>query len=181
VALAAKESLENLIGSFTIFLDKPFAIGDVIQVGAQTGTIETIGFRSTRLRAEDRSYITIPNRKMVENEVVNITRRNARRVRMVLALTYQASSEQLRNFIADTTELLNSHEGLVKEDNRVSLLELTPTALEIQVLFYIATVEQDIFLRKREEINFAIIGLVRKHELSFATPGTTVVVDRRML
>ena len=65
VALASKESLENLLGSFTIFLDKPFQVGDVITIGSITGMVEKVGFRSTRVRTFDKSIVTVPNKNLV--------------------------------------------------------------------------------------------------------------------
>ncbi|MGZ4049646.1 MAG: mechanosensitive ion channel family protein, partial [Bacteroidia bacterium] len=79
IALAAKESLENLLGSFTIFLDKPFVIGDLIRVGTLEGTVEKIGFRSTRLRTPEKSYVTVPNKKLVDGELDNLSLRIQRR------------------------------------------------------------------------------------------------------
>jgi len=72
IALAAKESLENLLGSFTIFLDKPFVIGDLIKSNGVEGTVEKIGFRSTRIRTVEKSFVTIPNKKLVDTELDNL-------------------------------------------------------------------------------------------------------------
>ena len=66
----SKESLENLLGSFTIFLDKPFTVGDIVTVGIVTGTIEKVGFRSTRIKTFDRSIVTVPNKKMIDAELI---------------------------------------------------------------------------------------------------------------
>jgi MscS family membrane protein len=178
VALAAKESLENLIASFAIFLDKPFAVGDVIQMGTQTGTIETIGFRSTRIRAEDRSFITVPNRKMVENEIVNISRRTARRVRMIVSFNYSSSPEKLRSFIIEATAMLNNHPALEKDQSRVSLFELSPSAFDVQVLYYIPDLDFDLFLRTKEEVNFSVAQVAQNLGLAFAYPSTSVYIER---
>ena len=72
LAMASKESLENLLGSFTIFLDKPFTVGDVVTVGNVTGPIEKVGFRSTRIKTFDRSIVTVPNKKMIDAELDNL-------------------------------------------------------------------------------------------------------------
>ena len=72
LAMASKESLENLLGSFTIFLDQPFTVGDVVTVGAVTGVVEKVGFRSTRIRTFDKSLVTLPNKKMIDAELDNL-------------------------------------------------------------------------------------------------------------
>ena len=71
LAMASKESLENLLGSFTIFFDRPFTVGDTVSVGSVTGTIEKVGFRSTRIRTFDKSLVTVPNKKMIDAELDN--------------------------------------------------------------------------------------------------------------
>src|SRR6476661_2802128 len=76
VALAAKESLENLLGSFTIFMDKPFVVGDLIKVEGIEGTVERVGFRSTKIRTLDKTVVTLPNKKMIDNPLENETMRN---------------------------------------------------------------------------------------------------------
>ena len=66
LAMASKESLENLLGSFTIFFDRPFTVGDMVTVGSVTGVVEKVGFRSTRIRTFDKSIVTVPNKKMID-------------------------------------------------------------------------------------------------------------------
>jgi MscS family membrane protein len=179
VALAAKESLENLFASFTIFLDKPFTVGDQIQMGTQTGVIERIGFRSTRVRAEDRSYVTVPNRKMVENEVFNLSLRNARRVRTVINLTFQTSPEQLRKIVHDITDMLSKHPKVDIHESRVSFFELSPSAFEIHILYFLPDLDPDIFLKAKEEINYSITEIVHRNGAAFAYPSTSVYVERK--
>ncbi|GAB4132604.1 MAG: mechanosensitive ion channel family protein [Bacteroidia bacterium] len=171
VALAAKESLENLIASFTIFLDKPFSVGDVVQFGNnQPGVIERIGFRSTRIRAEDSSFVTVPNRKMVESEMYNLSLRKSRMVKSLIGLSYETGTAQLKNIIQDIQQVLNLHEDLVNADCRVSLFEFTPAAINIQVLYFIRETNADTHLRVREQINFSISEIVHKHQAAFAVP-----------
>lgn len=86
LALAAKESLENLLASFVIFFDKPFVIGDLVTVNGVTGSIEKIGFRSTRIRTLEKSYLTLPNRLMIDNVLDNLSLRTFRRVSFKIVL-----------------------------------------------------------------------------------------------
>ncbi|HLG03315.1 MAG TPA: mechanosensitive ion channel family protein [Bacteroidia bacterium] len=178
VALAAKESLENLLGSFTIFLDKPFTVGDTITYSGQACTIESIGIRSTCIRAEDRSLITVPNRKIVENEVINLTLRNALRVKMIVSLTYSSTPEQLRAFILDAGDLLMKHPGLVHADSKASLFDLASSSVDVLLLYFISKPEQEDFLRIKEEVNFLVMELVKKHGLVFAFPSTSVYIEK---
>ncbi|MBA41700.1 MAG: mechanosensitive ion channel protein MscS, partial [Flavobacteriaceae bacterium] len=87
-ALASKESLENLLGSFTIFFDKPFIVGDTVTLGGVTGTVEKVGFRSTRIRTFDKSVVTVPNKNIISTELDNLGARPVRRVKFNIGLTY---------------------------------------------------------------------------------------------
>jgi MscS family membrane protein len=89
IALATRESMENLIASFIIFFDKPFITGDQVKVNNFTGTIERIGLRSTRIRTLDKTYISVPNKQMVDTIVDNITLRTQRKVELRLELKFK--------------------------------------------------------------------------------------------
>ena len=73
-ALASKESLEKLLGSFTIFFDKPFTVGDIVTLGGVTGVVEKVGFRSTRIRTFDKSIVTVPNKNIISSEQTNLSK-----------------------------------------------------------------------------------------------------------
>jgi MscS family membrane protein len=95
IAMASKESLENLLGSFTIFFDKPFLVGDLVSTGSITGTVEKVGFRSTRIRTFDKSIVTVPNKNMISAELDNLGKRKVRRARFYIGLTYDTTIDQM--------------------------------------------------------------------------------------
>ena len=99
LALSARESLENLIASFIIFFDKPFVVGDVLKVQNVTGTVERIGFRSTRLRTTEKTYVSVPNKQMVDSIVDNLSLRTQRRADLKLEIDTAATAEQLRQLL----------------------------------------------------------------------------------
>jgi len=174
VALAAKETLENLLGSFLIFLDKPFIIGDQIKVGSIEGIIEDIGFRSTRIRTFERTVVTVPNKKMVDAELENQTKREHRRARFTLALTYDAQPAVMKTVSSDIEQVLKNHPLIEKETTWVRFREFSPSSLDLQVNYFVHTPELEKFLEVREEINYRIMELVKKNGLEFAYPSTTV-------
>ena len=179
IALAAKESLENLLGSFTIFFDKPFVLGDLVQVGNITGNVEKIGFRSTRIRTLEKSFVTVPNKKMVDAELDNLTLRTHRRVNFTIHLTYETSAEQLKAIIADIKKILNEHTLTSQEERTVHLTNLGNSALEISILYYVNSNNAAIFMQVKEEINFKIIEIVKKYNSHFAFPSTTVYLQKQ--
>jgi MscS family membrane protein len=102
--LAGKESLENLFASFTIFLDRPFTVGEVVQVGNISGKVEKVGFRSTRIRTMDKSTLTIPNKMLIDQPLDNLTQRRFRRASFQLCLTYDTPIPVMRSICEDVRE-----------------------------------------------------------------------------
>jgi MscS family membrane protein len=177
VALAAKESLENLFGSFTIFLDKPFIVGDLVKIGNVTGNIERIGFRSTRLRTVDKTYVTIPNKKMVDGELDNLTLRTFRRASFYIGLTYDTQPEKLKAVVDQLKAFLEDHPMMQKGENHVRFYDFAASSLNIRVEYLVNTIDWVIYLSVREEVNYKIIEIVSGLGCEFAFPTTTVIMD----
>jgi MscS family membrane protein len=106
LALAARESLENLIASFIIFFDRPFHTGDLVKVQQITGTVEKIGLRSTRIRTDQKTYVTVPNKQMVDSIMDNLTLRTQRRVDIRLEISLNCSSEKLEQLVGGVQRIL---------------------------------------------------------------------------
>ena len=176
IALAAKESLENLLGSFTIFLDKPFVVGDLVQVQGITGVIERVGFRSTRIRTLEKSYVTVPNKKMIDAELDNLTMRTFRRVDFKIGVLYSTEAETIKNVVKDIQAYIDEHEN-TNQDGEVHFIEFGASSLDIMVLYYIDTMDWGVYLRIKEEINYKIMEIVKKHGTDFAFPTRTLHVD----
>ncbi|WP_165699332.1 mechanosensitive ion channel family protein [Hymenobacter jejuensis] len=174
VAFAAKESLENLIASFTIFLDQPFAVGDLVTVGGVTGTVEKVGFRSTRLRTAEKSYVTVPNKSMIDKPLDNLSLRTSRRVSFTLALSHFTTSDQLRRIVADAQRVIREH-PLTTDEVQIKFAALTPTAKEVTVQYFVETNSYDEYLDVKEELNYRLVELVEQHGGSFTNTATTVV------
>ncbi|MCE3280398.1 MAG: hypothetical protein K0S44_2589 [Bacteroidetes bacterium] len=176
IALAAKESLENLLGSFTIFLDKPFVIGDLIKINGIEGNVEKIGFRSTRIRTYEKSYVTVPNKKLVDTELDNLSLRIQRRAKFNVGLTYDTKATQLKSIIAEIQAYIEKHPHVLPNETRTRLHEFDSSSLNIMILYFVDTLEYDVYLDVREEINYKIIEIVEKHGAAFAYPTTTVIM-----
>jgi len=178
VALAAKESLENLMGSFTIFIDKPFVTGDLIKVGETEGVVEKVGFRSTRIRTLDKTFVTVPNKNMVNFEVDNFTERNIRRVKFELGLRYNTTIQQLNNIMQSIHNYIVNHPDTT-EDCFVKFAEFGSSSLNILVLYYINNNDYAKFLDIREDINFKIMELVQSNNADFAFPSTSIYMEKK--
>lgn len=177
VALAAQETLGNLLGSFTIFLDKPFVVGDMIKVGTTQGRVENIGFRSTRIRTLERSYVTIPNKKMIDSELDNLTERMLYRSRLLVDFRYDSKSSNLKKFMDEIKTFLIS-KAEIDDGLAVRLHEMTPSSLQVVVLFFVKTNEWDDHIIIKEEVIFKIMELAENNNLSFAFPSTSVYMEK---
>lgn len=176
VALAAKESLENLMGSFTIFADKPFVTGDLVKVGNTTGVIERVGFRSTRIRTLDKTFVTVPNKLMVDTEVDNLTERTTRRVNFNIGVKYSSSPAHIKNITAAIKVAILEHPDTTDECY-VNFASFGSSSLDILVLYYIEGNEFDKFLRVREELNYSVMSIVLENGCDFAFPSTSVYME----
>ena len=174
IALAAKESLENLLGSFTIFLDKPFEIGDMIKVCGIEGHVEKIGFRSTRIRTPEKSFVTVPNKKLIDNELDNLSHRSQRRVHFKISLTYQTKGEQLKKIVSDIQTFIDNQPPVSKEEIHVTVHDFDLNAINIVVSYFVDTIEYTTYLNVREVVNYKILEIVENYGSSFAHPTTPV-------
>ena len=179
VALASKESLENLLGSFTIFFDKPFQVGDVITVGAITGVVEKVGFRSTRVRTFDKSVVTVPNKNLVNAELDNLGLRPVRRVKFNIGLLYNTSVDQIKNIVNDIQKLLDEHPDTTQE-GKVRFLEFGDSSLNIMILYFTNGPDWEVMINTQQEINFKIIEIVKKHGSDFAFPTRSIYFENNL-
>ena len=176
-ALASKESLENLLGSFTIFFDKPFTVGDTVTLGGVTGTVEKVGFRSTRIRTFDKSVVTVPNKNIISTELDNLGARPVRRVKFNIGLTYETSVENIKNIVDDIQKLIDDH-PMTNQDGRVRFLNFGASSLDIMVLYYVDSPDWEVLIDAQQKINFQIIDIVNKYKCEFAFPSTSVYIEK---
>ncbi len=177
IALATRESMENLIASFIIFFDKPFITGDLVKVNTFTGHIEKIGLRSTRIRTTDRTYITVPNKQMVDTIIDNITLRIQRKAELRLEIGLSATAQQLRE-LTPAIKIILQKPGI--ENTLVYLMDTGKTAHIVAVDYY-TTMEQPLedFYTLKEAVNLEIIELLEKSSIELAAANTDVVIKSK--
>ena len=176
-ALASKESLENLLGSFTIFFDKPFTVGDIVTLGGVTGIVEKVGFRSTRIRTFDKSIVTVPNKNIISTELDNLGARPVRRVKFNIGLTYNTSVDNIKSIVADIQNLIDNH-PMTNQDGRVRFLNFGASSLDIMVLYYVDSPDWEVLIDAQQKINYEIIDIVNKYKCEFAFPSTSVYIEK---
>lgn len=179
IALAAKESLENLLGSFTIFLDKPFIIGDLIKVGDVEGNVEKIGFRSTRIRTLEKTFVTMPNKKLVDTELDNLTNREIRRIKFDIVLRYDTQAQSIQKIINDI-KLVIEADPLRFDEVSVYLYDFGNYGFTIRVIYFANTAVWHEYMQMREKINFKIIEIIDKHKVRLAYPTQSILMENQI-
>lgn len=174
VALAAQDTLQNLLGSFTIFADKPFVVGDTVRIDKYEGTIEKVGFRSTLIRTLDKTLVIIPNKKMVDSPLENLSQRSSHRMKFTVGLKYDTPSDVMMKIAEEVKQYINSR-SLIEEDTTVTFDTISESALNIQIQYFIKVSEGADYARIKEEINFQIIKIVGANGAKFAFPMQTVL------
>ena len=170
LALAARESLENIIASFIIFFDKPFITGDTLKVQQVTGTVERIGLRSTRIRTGDKTLVSVPNKQMVDSIVDNWTMRTERRAEIKLEISPRTSAADTRKIIEAIKILIESRAPIITASS-VYLKELNKAGFLITTEFFTNAIPHHEFESLKEEINLSIKEFleINKIELAEAT------------
>ncbi len=173
LALAAKESIENLIGSFIIFFDKPFRVGDSVKVNSYQGEVEKIGLRSTRIRTVDKTFVTVPNKQMVDSIVDNLSLRTQRRVELRIELDGETPSDKILAVIKHIRGSLAT-DSRVTEGFQVLLQDFTKDTYVIQVVYLTLILEITPVLALREDVNIYVMKALEKEGVKL--PGTKVVI-----
>jgi MscS family membrane protein len=169
IALAAKESLENLIGSFTIFLDKPFVVGDLIDSAGIKGNVERIGFRSTRIRTLEKSFVTVPNKKLTEGTLDNLTLKTQQRVRYELPLEYNTPASKIKVVVEQVQEVLNTN-NLILDDAIVRFYQYSKNgSIDILILFFVKTTDWNLFVDIKQEVNYKILEILENNNVKLFT------------
>ena len=178
VGFAAKDSIENLFGTFTVLLDKPFALGDYVAVGSVEGSIEKVGFRSTRLRTGYNSLVTVPNSRFINSDVDNYGARAYRRIKTTLGLTYDTPPTKLEAFCEGVRELIRRHPHTRKDSFHVYVHEFGPNSIDVMLQCHIVTTDRSTELQERERLYLDILKLAEGLKVEFAFPTQTVHMMR---
>jgi len=172
LALATKESIENLIGSFIIFFDKPFTVGDILKVNSISGTVEKIGLRSTRIRTDMKTYVTVPNKQMVDSIVDNQTLRTQRKAEIRLQISLSTSHQQINTFMDAIRKTILQKD--IIENPTVFLNDIAGNAFLINVDFFTAPVALKEFNEIKQDVNLAILALMEDMHIDIAGASTDV-------
>ena len=171
VGFGAQQTIANLFGGVSVLGDEVIRVGDVCKFGDRTGTVEDIGLRSTRVRTEERTLLAIPNGTVATINVENLSRRDKLLFKTVLGLHLDTTADQLRHVLTEIRGVLSGHEKIEKNTIRVRLTELTPSAINVELVSYVLTRDFDEFAAVREELLLRIMTFVEDSGTNLASPS----------
>jgi MscS family membrane protein len=177
VAFAAKDTIENFFGSVAVVLDQPFQVGDWIKVGDTEGTVEELGFRSTRVRTFYNSLVTVPNATLVRATVDNYGKRKYRRTSTSLSLTYDTAPERIEAFCEGVREIIRTHPYTRKDYYCVYFNNFGAHSLDVMLYCFHECPDWQTELRERQRLFLDILRLADRLGVEFAYPTQTLFVN----
>jgi len=177
VALAAQQTLANLLGSLIIMFEKPFAVGHSIRFKDIEGTVESVGFRSTRIRTPSNSLVTIPSSQLVDSPIDNMELRQYRQVKTILNLTYDTPLGKIEDFLESIKHILLTHPDTRKDNIQAVLYDLGPHSLDILLNFFVQGTDREFELNERQRILLDILRLAEAQGIRFAFPTQTLHIE----
>jgi MscS family membrane protein len=178
IAFASKDAISNFFGSVTVLTDRPFEIGDWIKTAGIEGTVEAVGFRSSRIRTFYNSLITLPNSLLTTAIVDNMGRRRYRRITATLGVQYDTRPEQIEAFCEGIRELLRRHPYTRKDYYHVYLNGFSDSSLDIMLYCFVECPDWSVELREKHRLFVDIIKLAEALGISFAFPTRTLHMYR---
>lgn len=168
LALAARETLENLFASFTIFLDLPFVVGDNIQLGTINGDIEKIGFRSTRLRGADGNLILVPNRLLTSQSLENMSERDYRRAKYTIQCELTTKPAQIETAITEIEKFIQENPLCKKKAPKVIFEGFGAYSIDISVTYFVQTKDFAKFQATKQAVNLGILKVLEQEKVVMA-------------
>lgn len=178
IALASQETLSNFLGSITLLFDRPFEVGDRVIVDNIDGTVESLGFRSTRIRTGLDSQVTLPNSKLASSSVNNFGRRKYRQYATLLGVEYSTTPERIDAFCEGIRELIRRHPHTRKDFYAAYLHDFGANSLDIKLLVFFETPDYATELRERHRLLTDILRLAASLGVSFAFPTQTLYLQK---
>jgi MscS family membrane protein len=174
VALAAQKTLENVIGGISVICDQTVRVGDRVRVCDKDGFVEDIGLRSTRIRTDDRSVISVPNGQLATAILENISLRDKFWFHHALRLRYETSASTMRCTLDGIKTYLEQNPRVERKSARVRFISFGPSSLDVEIFAYIFADDWPQFLETQQQLLLAIMDNVQRAGASIAIPSQTL-------
>lgn len=178
ITLAAQDTAKNLFGGLVIFLDKPFKVGDYIQLSTYTGTVEEISFRSTSIRTLDGTVLHIPNSEVSSVAITNWSELNKRRYITNLTITLDTPLEKVEKVRQEIENMLLNQTEIMKETVSVKFQNILDSGIQVVVIAYTDIVSYALYLELKEKLNYNIMQILEDNKVELAYNTQTIYVKK---
>ena len=176
-ALAAQDTIANLFGSIVVAIDQPFKVGETVKIGVNTGTVEDIGLRSTKIRLIDRSLVILPNKMVSSEAITNLSRFTQRRVEQVIGLTYDTTPDQMTAIVEDVKQVILKETVVDPTSVMVFFRDFSASSLDLWIVYATKAPDFQEGMGLKQRVNLAIMRAVAARGLSFAFPTSVMHLD----
>jgi small-conductance mechanosensitive channel len=173
IALAVQSILGDLFNSLTIFFDKPFEVGDIIEFEGKIGTVEKIGIKSTRIKALKGEQIVIPNSNLTSSNINNFKRLKERRVEIHIGVDYKTTQEQLEKTPKILEECCNASSDV--KFNSATLYQLSDSSIDFKLIYYVQSDQYLTYLETRQNILLNLVKALKENDINIPFPTRTII------
>lgn len=174
VALSIRPTLENLIGGVMLYLDQPVRVGDFCTFGDKAGTVERIGIRTIKIRARDRTLITVPNALFADMQLTNWAHCDKMLINATLGLRFETETDQLRYLLVKLREMFHAHPRIESETVRIRFAGFGASSMDVSIRVYALTRDWNEFFAVREDVFLRANDIVTDSGASLAFPSQTL-------
>lgn len=178
IALAAQDIAKSFLAGISIISDRPFEIGDYITVGDLSGTVEDITFRTTRIRNADDQVIVLPNSVLTDNNIINSSKRDCRRLRIVLTLELDTPLEKVTQLTENIKLALTTHPQVINETVKVFFETISADGIDLSIDLKTNALEYVDYLKFKEEINYTLLDMVNQAKIGLAYPSQSIYLKK---
>lgn len=178
IALAAQDIAKSFLAGISIISDRPFEIGDYITVGNLSGTVEDITFRTTRIRNADNQVIVLPNSVLTDNNIINSSKRDCRRLRIVLTLELDTPLEKVTQLTENIKLALTTHPQVINETVKVFFETISADGIDLSIDLKTSALEYIDYLKFKEEINYTLLDMVNQAKIGLAYPSQSIYLKK---
>ena len=178
LALAAQDLVKSLLSGALILTDKPFTIGDWVEVGEYQGTVIDISFRSVRIKALNNAVVNIPNSTITSTYVVNWNRLTSRRFECILGLNLNTTPDEIKRAVNSMRLVLQEHPKVIKETVQVSLDAISNSSVNIKIYLYVNEQAYVRYIKIKQELLCSLLEVIEKEHIELAYPTQTLYLRK---
>ncbi len=171
-AFALKGILADLFSSFAIYFDKPFKVGDTIQIGTEKGTVQKIGIMTTRMKTPQGEELVMSNQELISSRIQNFKKMEERKVVFDFGVAYETAIATLKTIPTDVKNIIDSVDGV--RFDRIHFNRFDPSSLNYEVAFFVETDDYKKYMEAQQEINLKIMEKFEEKGIEMAYPTQTV-------